>query len=157
MQTECLVAAPLQMQLTWKQDSLQAIHICQTNQESCSAKLSPLAMQLFDQLQKYVCGKPVNWPELPLAWSNLPSFSRRVLSYIHSELKWGEWLSYSRLAELCDNPRAARAVGMAMSRNPWPLVVPCHRVLAKKKRIGGFSSGTDLKKFLLSLEGIQWS
>ncbi|MBA3846765.1 MAG: MGMT family protein, partial [Planctomycetes bacterium] len=63
-------------------------------------------------------------------------------------------VSYGRLAALAGNPRAARAVGQAMHRNPLPIVIPCHRVIAHGGRIGGFTPGTDAKRVLLAHEGV---
>ena len=60
--------------------------------------------------------------------------------------------TYAALADKIDNPRAARAVGGALGRNPVPVVVPCHRVLRSDGGLGGFSSGLHWKKALLNLE-----
>ncbi|MEK7468545.1 MAG: MGMT family protein [Planctomycetota bacterium] len=67
----------------------------------------------------------------------------------------GETLSYADLAARAGRPGAARAVGNALRKNPVPVLVPCHRVLATGGKIGGFSApgGTDTKRRLLSLEG----
>ena len=65
----------------------------------------------------------------------------------------GEALSYGEVADAAGSPGAARAVGNAMARNPIPLVVPCHRVLASGGALGGFTGGLDLKKSLLPAEG----
>ncbi len=69
----------------------------------------------------------------------------------------GTNLSYGELARRIDLPGAARAVGRALARNPVPVVVPCHRILAKGHRIGGFSApgGTFTKERLLALEGVR--
>jgi O-6-methylguanine DNA methyltransferase len=61
----------------------------------------------------------------------------------------GETRSYGELAKLLKNPRAARAVGSACGANPIPVLVPCHRVLAARHKIGGYSGGLDWKKKLL--------
>ena len=60
------------------------------------------------------------------------------------------------LAERVGRPAAMRAVGLAVGRNPWVIAVPCHRVLAAGRRLGGFSSGLERKRALLALEGISW-
>jgi methylated-DNA-[protein]-cysteine S-methyltransferase len=68
---------------------------------------------------------------------------------------FGRTTTYGELAEQAGHPGAARAVGVAMARNPWPIVVPCHRVLAKHGMLGGFSApgGVLTKRRLLELEG----
>lgn len=64
----------------------------------------------------------------------------------------GETLSYGALAELAGRPGAGRAVGNAMAKNRIPLFVPCHRVVASSGRMGGFTGGVDIKRYLLNLE-----
>lgn len=64
----------------------------------------------------------------------------------------GQTRSYAWLAGQIGQPGAARAVGQALGRNPLPVVVPCHRVLAAGGRLGGFSDGLAMKRFLLGLE-----
>jgi methylated-DNA-[protein]-cysteine S-methyltransferase len=117
-------------------------------------ELSAAAGALQRELERYVRGLEPFWPELPLNWNRCTPFARLVLQTLSQRVGFGEWVSYSGLAELCGRPRAARAVGGAMSRNPWPLLVPCHRVLAKNRGLGGFGSGLDLKQYLLDLEGL---
>jgi methylated-DNA-[protein]-cysteine S-methyltransferase len=84
------------------------------------------------------------------------SFRRAVYETLQREVGWGETVSYGELAEMAGRPGAARAVGNAMSRNPVPIVVPCHRVVAAAGRIGGYgASGVRTKRFLLGLEGVE--
>jgi O-6-methylguanine DNA methyltransferase len=64
----------------------------------------------------------------------------------------GETRSYQEIACEIGNPRACRAVGGANSRNPIPLLIPCHRVIRKDGGLGGFSSGQDIKQWLLQFE-----
>lgn len=64
----------------------------------------------------------------------------------------GETRSYGWLAQKIGRPRAARAVGQALARNPLPVVFPCHRVIRSDGGLGGFASGTRVKKYLLELE-----
>ena len=64
-------------------------------------------------------------------------------------------MSYGEIAKLIDSPGSSRAVGGALGRNPMPIVIPCHRVIAGDGRIGGFTGGLAIKKALLSLEGHQ--
>ncbi|MEA1927932.1 MAG: MGMT family protein [Candidatus Auribacterota bacterium] len=67
-------------------------------------------------------------------------------------IPWGETRSYGWIARKIDRPGVARAVGRALGANPWPLLVPCHRVIRSDGTIGGFSSGLKWKLFLLNLE-----
>ena len=78
-----------------------------------------------------------------------------VLQTLQRGVGWGETVSYGELAEMAGRPRAARFVGNVMARNPIPILIPCHRVVAAGGRLGGYgASGTDTKRWLLALEGV---
>jgi len=83
--------------------------------------------------------------------SFLTPFERRLYSLV-IEIPRGSVVSYGELAKLLKT--SPRAVGSGLKRNPYPLIVPCHRVVAKKG-IGGFSGGVKLKRLLLELEGVK--
>lgn len=94
---------------------------------------------------------------VPLDWSSIPRFHRKVYEAA-MKIEPGSVISYGELAAECGSPGAARAVGQAMAKNPFPIVVPCHRIISKSGKPGGFSAfgGVSLKKKLLSLEGYEW-
>lgn len=94
------------------------------------------------------CTRPA--PVDDLAWERVRGFSARVLRLL-PEIPPGETLSYGRVADRLGNPRAARAVGQACAANPWPLLVPCHRVVGARG-LGGFGGGLALKEALLAWE-----
>lgn len=83
--------------------------------------------------------------------SELSPFAQKVLDELR-KIKYGETITYSGLAERIGS-RAYRAVGRALASNPIPIVIPCHRVVAKNG-FGGYSGGIDIKKRLLELEGL---
>jgi methylated-DNA-[protein]-cysteine S-methyltransferase len=64
----------------------------------------------------------------------------------------GEVRTYKWVAEKCGRPKAVRAVGQALKNNPWPLIIPCHRVIKSGGKLGGYSQGLRTKKMLLDLE-----
>lgn len=64
----------------------------------------------------------------------------------------GQTRSYAWVAEQIGKPKAARAVAQALKRNPWPLIIPCHRVIESNGKLGGYAYGTELKKLFLELE-----
>lgn len=68
------------------------------------------------------------------------------------EIPYGETRTYKWLAEKIGKPSACRAVGKALSRNPLPIVLPCHRIIESDGTIGGYSSGIDIKRRLLEIE-----
>ena len=69
-----------------------------------------------------------------------------------SSIRWGETRSYGWVAGRLGSRRSQRAVGQALRKNPFPLIIPCHRVIRRDGAIGGFSCGRRLKKRLLTLE-----
>ena len=80
------------------------------------------------------------------------SFDERVYTAIQ-KIPRGQVRSYQWVAERIGQPRAARAVGLALNRNPQPVVVPCHRVIRKDGSLGGYAFGQQKKKALLRREG----
>lgn len=94
-----------------------------------------------------------DWPDLPLSMNGLTPFRRKILEILRTRVPRGTTVSYGRLATMAGAPRAARAVGRIMATNPWPLLIPCHRVLASNG-LGGFGPGRDLKVVLLTLEKV---
>lgn len=79
-------------------------------------------------------------------------FQRRVWHALQ-EIPYGKCVSYQWVAIRAGNPRAVRAVGNAVGKNPVPILIPCHRVIRKDGTLGGFSSGLHIKKALLEIEG----
>ena len=102
------------------------------------------------RLQSYFEGDPVDFFE-KLDLERATSFQQSVWSAARC-ISYGEVRSYSWVAKQVGKPRACRAVGGAMARNPLPIIVPCHRVVAHDGGLGGFSAGLELKKRLLDLE-----
>lgn len=93
---------------------------------------------------------------LPLYWEEISNFTHIVLKKLQG-IPFGVSTSYSKLAHLVNNINAARAVGTACGRNPFLLIVPCHRVLTSIGNLGGFSAGLEIKKELLAFEGVRWN
>jgi methylated-DNA-[protein]-cysteine S-methyltransferase len=111
-------------------------------------------------LEALAAGRPVGRrPRLDL--DDRPDWDRRVLTAV-SEIPWGRTASYGEIARRVGMPRAARAVGGAVGRNPISLLIPCHRVIASDGTIGGYGNDgwgsvedrLTLKRFLLLREGI---
>ena len=82
----------------------------------------------------------------------VPDYYRRVLDEL-ARVEYGTTTTYGTLAALTGNPRAARAVGTVMNRNPIPIVLPCHRVIGASGSLTGYGGGLDRKEHLLRLEG----
>lgn len=90
--------------------------------------------------------------DLPVDLTRLGDFQRAVLDTA-SGLGFGETVTYTEIARRIGRPRASRAVGNALGRNPVPVVVPCHRVVRTDGSLGGYTGGLRYKRALLDIEG----
>lgn len=114
---------------------------------------SALDREAARQLRDYFRGARDAF-DLPLRAAGT-AFEEEVWASVRA-IPFGDTRSYGEIAAAVGRPRAARAVGNAVGANPLPLLVPCHRVLATNRRLGGFGGGLDWKRFLLRLEGAAW-
>ncbi len=105
---------------------------------------------VIHELSSYFNGHRVNFKSI-LDLSIGTEFQRKVWEKV-SEIPYGEQRTYKWIADEIGNPRAVRAVGNAVGKNPVPPIIPCHRVIRSDGNLGGFSSGIALKKWLLKLE-----
>jgi methylated-DNA-[protein]-cysteine S-methyltransferase len=103
------------------------------------------------QLDEYFAGKRRGF-EVDWDVRGLPAYNQRVLSEL-ARVAYGSTTTYGALAHQTGNPRAARAVGTVMNRNPIPIVLPCHRVVGANGKLTGYAGGLDRKELLLRLEG----
>ena len=99
-------------------------------------------------------GKKQKFSRSMLDVSNLTPFTKKVLLQA-SRIPRGQVVSYSSLAAKAGYPRAARAVGRIMACNPFPIVIPCHRVINSDGSWGGFSGGWKMKREMLKREGVE--
>jgi methylated-DNA-[protein]-cysteine S-methyltransferase len=107
-----------------------------------------------DAIAGFLRGEPGDLSSIPLDMDPEPPFRRRVYESARS-IPRGETMSYGALATLAGAAGSARVVGQALARNPFAIVVPCHRVIAAGGNIGGFSAngGIATKLRLLAIEG----
>ena len=98
-------------------------------------------------------GKPGMFPLDMLDWSVVYPFQRRVLR-MEYKIPHGMVSTYGRLAHKLGHARAARAVGTALARNPFPVIIPCHRAIHSDRTLGGYAGGLSMKRKLLELEGL---
>lgn len=103
------------------------------------------------QLDEYFDGKRKSF-ELAIDLRLAREFGRQVLAEL-GRVPFGELTTYGALAARAGRPKAARAVGMVMNRNPVPIVLPCHRVVGSTGSLVGYAGGLDRKVALLRLEG----
>ncbi|HEY3672281.1 MAG TPA: methylated-DNA--[protein]-cysteine S-methyltransferase [Acidimicrobiia bacterium] len=115
----------------------------------------PAVLDAIDRMVASLRGEADDLVDVPLDLDALPPFRRKVLEVVRT-IPAGETLSYGDVATAVGSPGAARAVGQALGRNPFPIVIPCHRVLAAGGRIGGFTAagGASVKAKMLAAEGV---
>ena len=102
------------------------------------------------ELDEYFEGRRRDF-DLPLDLRGREGFSRDILERL-ARVPYGEVTTYKSLAVEAGNPRAARAVGTIMNRNPIPIVLPCHRVVGSNGSLVGYGGGLERKRLLLDLE-----
>ena len=103
------------------------------------------------QLAEYFNGARRTF-KVKLATTRSTAFQHDVWEALR-KIPYGQVRTYGDVAESVNRPRAHRAVGNANHANPWPVIVPCHRVVASSG-LGGYGGGVDVKRFLLALEGV---
>jgi len=131
----------LSVEIEVREDHVWAVTLRHSPTLSVDAPL-PSAKRWIDA---YLEGEKAPLP--PLAWERCTPFQHQVLHTL-LQTPFGQTTTYSALAKQAKRPRAARAVGNALGANPFPLLLPCHRVLAANG-MGGFSCGLPIKETLL--------
>lgn len=111
--------------------------------------------ELRRRLERFAAGVEMDFADCELDLDGYTPFQKRVLA-VTREIAYGTTVTYAQLAHSAGTPRAARAVGNVMARNPVPILVPCHRVTATGGGWGGYSApqGVVLKRRLLAMESV---
>ncbi len=109
--------------------------------------LAPVESQLLEYFEARR-----TWFDLPVDLGELTTFQRAVLNAA-AGVRFGEVASYTDIAHRIGRPRATRAVGNALGRNPVAIVIPCHRVVRSDGSLGGYTGGLEYKEALLEIEG----
>ncbi|HEV2532663.1 methylated-DNA--[protein]-cysteine S-methyltransferase [Phenylobacterium sp.] len=152
--------------IAWGEAGLVAVHLPEHDPERArrgflrrfpdAAEAEPTfdAATTVAAIRELLAGKPADLTQAPLDLSRTPEFHARVYE-IARAIPPGETLTYGQIAERLGDKLLARDVGQALGRNPWPIVVPCHRVVAAGGKLGGFSArgGVNTKLQLLAIEG----
>lgn len=158
------------MGIAWRTDRIAAVQLPESSAAATLARLRgrlpaesapstlagapPWLRRAVAALQRHLDGTPQDLASVPLALDGLADFRRRVYEAARA-IPPGRTVSYADLARRVGSPAAFRAVGSAMRTNPFPLFVPCHRVVASGGRPGGFTAygGLATKERLLAIEG----
>ncbi|SPY33710.1 methylated-DNA--[protein]-cysteine S-methyltransferase [Pasteurella canis] len=114
----------------------------------------PLFIQVKQALARYFAGEPENFVDIPIAPKGT-DFQQQVWQAL-LQIPYGQTFTYGELAQLINHPKAMRAVGGAVGRNPISIIIPCHRILGKNRSLTGFGGGLPTKRHLLQLEHIAY-
>jgi len=112
--------------------------------------------KLIERILRFLEGEAVEFDLEMMALEGCSEFQRRVL-LANYRIPRGWVSTYGGMAQNLGIPRSGRAVGGALSQNPFPIIIPCHRVLRSDGGLGGFSGGLAMKRSLLQLEGVEFS
>lgn len=152
--------------LVWGDQGLVGVHLPEPSPEAArqavlrrfaDAAEGPVPDALAkaaDDIRALLRGEHPDLRDAPLDLSRTPDFHARVYA-IARAIPPGETLTYGEIAATLGDKLLAREVGQALGKNPWPIVVPCHRVTAAGGKLGGFSArgGVNTKLKLLAIEG----
>ena len=154
--------------VVWGEQGLKGVHLPDANPartRTSVARRFPGAVlaeppadvrRAIDGIVALLRGEKRDLREIVLDFDGVPAFNRRVYELART-IGPGATLTYGDIALRLGSPGTARAVGQALGQNPWPIVVPCHRVLAADGRMGGFSApgGVATKRRMLNIEGVE--
>lgn len=150
MESYLVFASPIGKIMLIEQDN-KIMQIKFTDEE-CSVEnnnSSDILLQAKIELEEYFCGKRTNF-DIPIRLDG-SSFQISVWNELLN-IPYGEVRTYGEIAKLIGNKNASRAVGVVCNKNPLMIIVPCHRVIGKNKKLVGYASGIDIKQKLLDLE-----
>lgn len=131
--------------------NLYLAHLLQI--ENAIQEETDLIKEAVKQLDEYFNGLRQSF-DLPLAPA-VTHFQQKVWQALRN-IPCGKTYSYKQIAEQIGSPKASRAIGMANNKNPILLLIPCHRVIGANGKLIGFAAGLEMKKYLLTLEGISY-
>src|SRR5947207_7409827 len=152
--------------IAWGAHGISGVQLPQADQAETRARMlqrfpaaaegvpPPEVRQAVERIVALLGGEGGDLASVVLDMEDVPAFHRRVYELART-IPPGMTLSYGDIAARLGAPGAARAVGQALGRNPFPIVVPCHRVLAAGGKIGGLSApgGVTTKRRMLAIEG----
>ncbi len=149
--------------VAWGPRGVTALQLPETDDATTETRVRGTAPQspppadvrsAIERVAALLRGEPDDLADIVVDPSGLPEFHLRVYEVTRA-IRPGQTRTYGEVARLLDAPGAAQAVGQALGRNPYPIIVPCHRVLGGDGRIGGFSAGGGAvtKSRILGIEG----
>ncbi|MCJ8331507.1 MAG: methylated-DNA--[protein]-cysteine S-methyltransferase [Lentisphaeria bacterium] len=139
------------VQIDWMDELIYGIGLPKKMKAKKSIPISAALKDTVKNLEKLFDGKDTAFDFDLLHFEKTGTFTHNVYKTVF-KIPAGKTLSYKEVAKKSGNEKASRAVGSAMAKNPFPLIVPCHRVLAAGGKAGGFDGGIPMKRDLLKLE-----
>ena len=151
--------------IAWGDDGITRFRLPDASREAAEKHFAkgtpadppPQIAAVIAQAKRYFAGEQIDFTTIPLDLSGVEPFRRAVYEKLRL-VPFGRTVTYGELAKRAgaSEPQAAQEVGIAMARNPVPLIIPCHRVLAAGGKLGGFSAPgrTEAKQRMLALEGV---
>jgi methylated-DNA-[protein]-cysteine S-methyltransferase len=136
-------------------DEATRSRLLRRHQQAVEAPPPEKVRRACDEIVALLRGEARDLVDIALDMRRVPEFDRRVYE-IARTIRPGDTATYGEIARRLGNPGAARAVGRALGANPFPIIVPCHRVLAAGGKSGGFSApgGIATKRKLLAIESV---
>jgi methylated-DNA-[protein]-cysteine S-methyltransferase len=145
------------VQLPEKDGAATAERLAKKSGSTGEAPPPPWVTTLVDDIRNYLAGQKIDFSGIAVDLDGIDDVRRKIYLTLR-DVPFGRTTTYGELARAIGiaDWEGARDVGEAMGRNPVPIVIPCHRVLAAGNKLGGFSAygGTSTKKKLLALEGV---
>jgi len=145
--------APLIMHIMLPQKDIPITETISKNYPGALEQSHEKLKKLCLRIQNFLEGSPVSFSLEFMDMTLCYDFQKKVLLETR-QIPRGKVISYGRLADRILAPGAARAVGSALARNPFPLIIPCHRVVKSTGYLGNFRSGSEMKRLLLQMEGV---
>ena len=152
--------------IAWSTAGISAVQLPEESAEATRRRLlhkAPHAVEeeptdavrsIIERIRTLLTGQRTDLADIQLDDSDVPEFNRRVYA-LARQIPPGATRTYGSIAKELGDPLLAQQVGVALGRNPFPIIIPCHRVLAANGKLGGFSApgGVDTKKRMLLIEG----
>jgi len=141
------------LEITADDRAVTEVYILKEYPSEIQTSKNSIIVETCKQFDEYFGGNRQVF-DLPLSPQGGTPFQQTVWKQLQ-EIPYGKTISYAQLAQAVNNPKACRAVGSANGKNPIPIIIPCHRVIASDGSLGGYGSGLVIKKQLLDLEGVE--